>query len=316
MRDGEPRSAGAAPPARRMLTLVVPAMNEEANLPKVYDEVTAVMAGQPYDYEVIVIDNASTDGTAAAAAALCARATPAGATSDSAATSTSKSRIAAGLRFARGDAALVLFSDLQDPPEMIPDFLRKWEEGHDVVYGVLRQPHRRPALEGVLARLFYRIVNALSEVEITPNATDFRLCRAGPSTPSTSSTNATATCAASPTGSGSRRCPIVYDRDRARPARARRPSFYLLNLAANAITCFSIKPLQLFSLSGAVLLAGRILPGAGLLRRLAPGVHRARPDDRVPADAVQPGRHAAGLRRHRRVHRPHLHRNEAAARCS
>src|SRR5947209_675823 len=123
---------------RKLLTIIMPARNEEGNLPRVYQEVTAVMAGLPYDYEVLVIDNASTDRTGALAEEFCAR--------DRRWRYLRFSRnfnvevsMAAGFRLARGDAAIVLFSDLQDPPDLIPEFLRRFEQGYDVVYGVVRK---------------------------------------------------------------------------------------------------------------------------------------------------------------------------------
>ena len=167
--------AEAAQPGRRkLLTIVMPAMNEEANLARAYDEITQVMADLPYDYEVIVIDNASTDRTGDVAAELATR-DPRWRYVRFSRNFSVEISIAAGLRFARGDAAMVIFSDLQDPPRMIPDFCRKWEEGYDVVYGTVRSRQGDPLWKAWGARLFYRIINALADVEITPNATDFRL---------------------------------------------------------------------------------------------------------------------------------------------
>src|SRR3954471_10907904 len=115
-------------PGRKLLTIIMPARNEEANLRRAYAEVTAVMAGLPYAYEVLVIDNDSTDRTGAVAEDLCAN-DPRWRYVKFSRNFSVEISIAAGLRFARGDAALVLFSDLQDPPDVIPEFLRKWEEG-------------------------------------------------------------------------------------------------------------------------------------------------------------------------------------------
>ncbi len=262
--------------ARRLVTFLVPARNEAANMPKVYDELTAVMAALPYDYEVIVLDNASTDGTGEVAASLCAR--------DARWRYVRLSRnfhvegsLTAGLRLAKGDALMVLFSDLQDPPEMIPEFLRKWEEGHDVVYGVLRRRTGDPIWKALLARLLYRIVHALSDVEITPNATDFRLLsrRAIDALNACPERNRYMRGLAHWIGFPS--CPIVYDRRPRKEGKSKAPFFYLLNLAANAVTCFSIRPLQLFSVSGGVLLAavmclGLAYCGAWLLGYALPGM--------------------------------------------
>ncbi len=243
---------------RKLLSIIVPVRNEEENLPRAYDEVTAVMAGLDYDYEVILIDNDSVDRTGLLAAELCAR--------DNrwryvkfSRNFTVEASLAAGYRFARGDAAIVLFGDLQDPPAMIADFLRKWEEGYEVVYGVIRHRHGDPLWKAWSARTLYRVVNYLSDIDIPNNATDFRLL------------SRRAIDALNQLGErnryirgfshwiGFRQCPIVFDRRPRTAGKSKAPFFYLLNLAANAITCFSIKPLQLFSLCGFATLASTVL---------------------------------------------------------
>src|SRR5947209_7529287 len=142
MTELSPETA-AAPRRRGMLTIIMPALNEEANLPRAYGEVTAVMEGLPFDYEVIVVDNASTDATGDVAAGLAGR-DPRWRYLRFSRNFTVEVSIAAGLRYAGGDAALVLFSDLQDPPELIPAFVQKWREGYDVVYGTLRRRRGDP----------------------------------------------------------------------------------------------------------------------------------------------------------------------------
>ncbi len=169
--------------------------------------------------------------------------------------------LSAGLHYARGDAALVLFSDLQDPPELIPEFLRKWEEGYDVVYGVLRRRAGDPAWKAVLAKLFYRVVHFLAEIEITPNATDFRLLsrRAMEALNRCGERNRYLRGLAD--WIGFPRCGITYDRRPRMEGKSTGGFFALLNLAANAFTCFSIRPLQLFSLSGFLALLGTAILG-------------------------------------------------------
>jgi dolichol-phosphate mannosyltransferase len=249
------------PPAvdrpRKTLTIVMPARNEEANLPRAYDEVTGILNGQPYEYEVLVIDNDSTDATGAVAAGICRR--------DRRWRYVKFSRnfnvetsITAGLRLARGDAAIVLFSDLQDPPDDIPRFLAEWEAGYDVVYGVLRTREGDPWWKALGARLAYRLVNALADVEITPNATDFRLLsrRAIDALNLFEERNRYLRGLAH--WIGFRRCAVHYERRPRTAGQSKAPFFYLVNLAINAITCFSIKPLQWFSWMGAIASLGTI----------------------------------------------------------
>jgi dolichol-phosphate mannosyltransferase len=232
----------------------MPARNEEANLPRAYDEVTAALADLTCDYEVLVIDNASADRTADVAAALCRR--------DRRWRYLRFSRnfhvegsLAAGLRFAGGDAAVVLFSDLQDPPDLIPEFVRRWDEGHDVVYGVVRRRPGEPWWKTAASRLLYRLIAALADVDIPPGATDFRLLsrRAIDALNQCGERNRYLRGLAH--WVGFRSCAIPYDRRPRTAGRSKAPLFYMLGLAANALTSFSIKPLQLFALAGWLVLA-------------------------------------------------------------
>jgi glycosyltransferase involved in cell wall biosynthesis len=239
------------------LSVIMPARNEEANLPRAYAELTEVLGGLPHDYEVIVIDNDSRDGTGAVAAALCAR-DPRWRYLKFSRDFHVEASLAAGLRFARGDAAVVLFSDLQDPPALLPEFVRRWEEGYDVVYGVVRARRGDPWWKALGARLFYRVINRLADVEVTPDATDFRLLsrRAIDALNQLDERNRYLRGFAH--WIGFKRCPVVYDRRPRTAGRSKAPPFALLGLAANAVTCFSIRPLQLFSLMGVLALAATL----------------------------------------------------------
>lgn len=255
---------------RELLTIIMPACNEEANLPRAHAEVTDALAEVGCAYEVLVIDNASTDGTEAVAAQICAR--------DRRWRYVRFSRdfhveasLAAGLRYARGDAAVVLFSDLQDPPSVLPDFVRRWRQGYDVVYGVVRQRQGDPWWKAAAARLAYRLIRVLSDVPIPPDATDFRLL-------SRKAIDAVNRCGERYRYArglshwvGFRSSAVVYDRRPRAAGRSKAPLLTMLNLLANAITCFSLRPVQLFSLCGffavfltlscAVLLVTTTLPG-------------------------------------------------------
>lgn len=159
---------------RKCISIIVPAKNEEENVPRLYEELTRVMSPLPYDYEVIVIDNCSADKTGELAEELCER--------DNrwkylrfSRDFTAEISIAAGLEYCTGDAAIVLFSDLQDPVDRIPDLIGKWEEGNDIVYGRLKNRRDDSWLRSMAVAMGYFVISKLSDVQIPPNATDFRL---------------------------------------------------------------------------------------------------------------------------------------------
>jgi polyisoprenyl-phosphate glycosyltransferase len=118
-----------------LISIVIPAFNEEANIPRLEQELLAAVDPLPYSFEFIVIDNGSSDLTGELVKEICVR--------DSrwkylrfSRNFTVEMSITAGYHYASGDAIVVLYSDLQDPPHVISQFIEKWREGHDVVYGV------------------------------------------------------------------------------------------------------------------------------------------------------------------------------------
>jgi dolichol-phosphate mannosyltransferase len=255
---------GQAPP-RQLLTIIMPARNEEANLPRAYDEVTAVLASLPLDYEVLVIDNDSSDRTGAVAAGLCAR-DPRWRYVKFSRDFGVEASCTAGLRFARGDAAVVLYSDLQDPPAAIPEFVRQWQAGNDVVYGVVRRRHGDPLWKAWSARLAYRLISRLADVELVPDATDFRLLsrRAIDALNRLDERNRYLRGFAH--WIGFRRIAVPYDRRPRTAGQSKARLLFLLSFLANAVTCLSLRPVQLFSVAGVfVSLATLGLACAGLV---------------------------------------------------
>src|SRR5215212_8880062 len=122
-------------PDQLLVSIVIPAFNEEGNIARLETELSAAVRGLPYSFEFVVVDNGSTDETGPLVKALCAR--------DSrwkylrlSRNFTVEMSITAGYHYASGESIVVLYSDLQDPPEVIPRLIEKWREGYDVVYGV------------------------------------------------------------------------------------------------------------------------------------------------------------------------------------
>jgi len=157
-----------------LVSIVVPARNEERNIARLEQELNEATNGLPYRFEFLVIDNSSSDSTPALVKAICAR--------DKrwkyirfSRNFTVEGSIAAGYHYASGDAMIVLYSDLQEPPSMIPAFLQKWREGYDVVYGVHTARHGETALFSYIVHLAYKFVNWCSEAPIPENSGDFRL---------------------------------------------------------------------------------------------------------------------------------------------
>lgn len=153
----------------KLLSIVTPCYNEGENIEELYDRIVAVMATQPYEYEHICIDNASTDDTVARLKLLAARDKRLKIIVNARNFGHIRSPYHALLQ-SHGDATVLIASDLQDPPEMIADFIRKWEEGYKTVLAVKPESHESPLMFFV-RKAYYRLVSRISEVPLVQNAT-------------------------------------------------------------------------------------------------------------------------------------------------
>lgn len=158
-----------------LISIVTPCYNEEENVDELCRRISAVMAkfADVYDYEHILIDNASTDGTVARLREISARDKRVKIIVNTRNFGHIRSPFHAMLQ-GKGDAVIGLCSDLQDPPEMIESFLKKWEEGYKIVFGV-KNKSEEASLMFTIRRLYYSLASSLSEVELIKNATGFGL---------------------------------------------------------------------------------------------------------------------------------------------
>lgn len=160
---------------KKLVSVVIPVYNEESCLRELTQRLVAVFASETkYDFECLLIENGSTDNSFGLMEALQAE--------DARFKIVQLSRnfhmdggITAGLDFVSGDACVIMTADLQDPPEIIPDFLRLWEEGYENVYGEVIERQGIGWARRVNSWLFYKIAGALTRGLVVQNASDFRL---------------------------------------------------------------------------------------------------------------------------------------------
>ena len=158
----------------KLISIVTACYNEDENVREVYEQVRKVMAGLPgYDYEHIFIDNASKDRTVAILRELAKEDKRVKVIVNARNFGHIRSPCHAILQ-ARGDAVISIVADLQDPPAMIADFVRKWEEGYKVVMGI-KKGSQESILMFALRRLYYRTLRRLSDVELVEHFTGFGL---------------------------------------------------------------------------------------------------------------------------------------------
>ena len=162
---------------KKVVSIVIPVHNEEQNIPLIYAELLKVVGGGPaflYAYEILFVNDGSTDGSQAAINTLCAK--------DEAVRGIEFTRnfgkeaaTTAGIREAAGDVVICLDADLQHPPALIPEFIRRWEGGAEVVVGVRSSNNGEGFVKKYGSKLFYALMSRISETPLTPGETDFCL---------------------------------------------------------------------------------------------------------------------------------------------
>ncbi len=159
---------------RKLISVVTPCYNEEGNIEELHRRIAAQFAQLPdYDFEHIYIDNASTDGTVAAIRRVASANSQVRAIINTRNFGIIRSSNYALLQ-ARGDAIINMASDMQEPPELIVDFVRQWEAGYKVVVGVKPQS-KETASMFVLRRLYYATIGRIADIELIPHYTGFGL---------------------------------------------------------------------------------------------------------------------------------------------
>ncbi len=156
-----------------LISIITPCYNEEENVQDLCERIGKIMAGMGYEYEHILIDNASTDQTVNILRKLAAQDNHIKVIINTRNFGQIRSPYHALLN-ARGDAILALASDLQDPPEKIPEFIHKWEQGYKIVVGVKTQSEEF-GLFYIVRSLYYRLLRKFSDTQLIDNFTGFGL---------------------------------------------------------------------------------------------------------------------------------------------
>ena len=219
-----------------------------------------VLAGQPFDFEIVYINDGSTDKTLETIKQLRE--------SDHQVTLIDLSRnfgkeiaLSAGLQKAAGDAVVVIDADLQDPPELIPELISEWQNGYDVVYA--QRTHRKgeSLLKRTTAHFFYRIIQRISKIEIPEDTGDFRIL-------SRRAVNALNTFNEQHrfmkglfAWIGYRQKAVHYQRDPRHAGETKWNYWKLWNLAIDGITSFTIAPLKISTYLGLLTAAGAFAYG-------------------------------------------------------
>ena len=231
------------------LSVVGPVFDEVETLREFYDRVQAAMDAIGESWELVLVDDGSTDGSSDIIRDL--------AFEDIRVRPVLFSRnfghqiaVTAGLDYSRGQAVVIIDTDLQDPPELISELAEKWREGYEVVYAVRTEREGEGWFKRATAAVFYRVINRITEVDIPLNAGDFRLLDRKVVEALKKMREHHRFPRAMTAWVGFRQIGVPYKRAARQAGETKYPFRKMLRLAINAVTGFSYFPLQLATYFG------------------------------------------------------------------
>jgi polyisoprenyl-phosphate glycosyltransferase len=244
--------------AHPVLTVVVPVFNEEVALPQTYKLLDDLLKRFNRSYEVVVMDNGSTDNTESIAQSLALQ-NPLWRYVRLSRNFGYQNSITCGMKMARGQAIVVIDVDLQDPPELIEEFLKHWDQGYEIVYGVRLKRVEEPTIRVWMTMQAMRLISWLSDYPLPPHSGDFRLISQRVRDAFVEMPESNRYVRGMIHWLGFKQIGIPYTRrGRQFGAQGRRWGgtgiTSLFSVMANAMFGFSLKPLRLFSMFGAFML--------------------------------------------------------------
>lgn len=231
------------------ISIIAPIYNELDNLPELYRRVKAVMESTGEPWELVLVDDGSSDGSTERILEL-AKADKAIRPVIFARNFGHQVAITAGWDYARGQAVVIIDADLQDPPELIPELIEKWRQGYEVVYAVRAEREGESWFKKTTASLFYRIVHRITDVKIPVDTGDFRLMDRKVVDVLKTMRERHRFPRGMSAWVGFRQVGVPYKRSARHAGVTKYPFKKMLKLALNAITGFSYFPLQLATYFG------------------------------------------------------------------
>lgn len=245
-----------------MISLVIPVFNEEENLPLLWSRITesasALWGGE--DFEAVFVDDGSSDRSVEILTAL-SKDHPEIRVVKLSRNFGHQAALSAGLHYARGDAIVLMDADLQDPPEVVADFLQKWRQGWDVVYAV-RKARKEIFWKRWSYGLFYRILRSLSNVDIPSDSGDFCLMdRRVVQVIKNEMPEQTRFLRGLRAYAGFRQVGVAYDRPERAGGKAKYSFSDLVQLAVSGVVGFSFVPLRIATWIGFLVAVPSFLVG-------------------------------------------------------
>lgn len=240
----------------KKISLVIPVFNEQEVMPESFRRTKAAMEDIGYPYEMIYVDDGSRDGTWEILSSI--------AVENPEVTALRFSRnfghqlaVTAGMDAADGDAVIIMDADLQDPPEVIADMIKAWEQGADIAYGKRLKRHGETAMKKFTAWCYYRLLSAMSAYPIPLDTGDFRLLDRAVADKFKEFREHNRFLRGMSAWMGYNAVPVEYVRHERAAGKTKYTLKKMLKLAADGIFGFSTKPLSMITYLGSgVILAG------------------------------------------------------------
>ncbi len=258
---------------KKLISILIPAYNEHESLPLLYDRLIKLMNSQAkYDFEVLFVNDGSKDNTLDLIKFLRKK--------DPRINYVNLSRnygkevaMAAGFDYVKGDALVLMDADLQDPPELIPEMIKYWEEGYDDVYARRKSRKGESPLKKLTSWGFYRVLQSMTNIEIQKDTGDFRLLDRRCVEAIKQLRESQRYTKGLYSWIGYNKKEILYDRDPRIAGKTKWNYRRLINLSIDGITSFTTSPLRWAAILGIIIsCAGFIYMLAIILKTLIYGV--------------------------------------------
>ena len=258
---------------KKLVTILVPAYNEEEVLHMLYERLKQLMDNnEKYDFEILFVNDGSKDKSLQIMQELREK--------DKRVCYLNLSRnfgkeigMIAGLDYAKGDAVVIIDADLQDPPELIPEMLKYWEEGYDDIYAKRKSREGETWLKKMTSKMYYKVLQAFTRIEIQKDTGDFRLLdrRCVEALKSMRETQRYTKGLFSWIGYNKKE--ILYDRDPRAAGKTKWNYGKLINLSIDGITSFTTSPLRWAAIIGVLIsIVGFIYMIYIIIKTIATGI--------------------------------------------
>lgn len=234
---------------RPVISIIAPVWNEAESLPEFYRRISEVMESTREPWELVLVDDGSVDGSIDQIYSL-ANKDPRVRPVIFARNFGHQIAVTAGLDHSRGQAVVIIDSDLQDPPEVILELVEKWREGYEVVYATREDREGESIFKKITAKAFYRIINRITDIDIPLDTGDFRLMDRKVVTVLNSMREKHRFLRGMSAWVGFRQTGVPYNRAARYAGETHYPLKKMITLALTAITGFSFLPLQVATYLG------------------------------------------------------------------